>query len=104
MKENIEERILEKTNRKLRNQIYKIIDEESRKFGIKKDYIWLNLISSSDYAAIIKIVKNKRPINEKEFLEKISYRLYRELGIRKVYYDFKHSKGRYQKLHYPKEV
>ncbi|MCX8194050.1 MAG: hypothetical protein N3G19_01680 [Candidatus Pacearchaeota archaeon] len=104
IKNNIEEKIREKENRKLRNQIYRVIDEESKKFNIKKDYIWLKLFSSSDYTAVIKIVKNKTPVRDKTLLEKISYRLYRELGIKKVFYDFNHSRGKYQKLHYPKEA
>ncbi|MEM2954720.1 MAG: hypothetical protein QW625_02105 [Candidatus Nanoarchaeia archaeon] len=92
MKRNLEQKIV--------NQIFKIIDEESKKFFIEKDYVWVRLFSSSDYAAVIKIVKDKKPIKDKKFLESISYRLYRELGIKKVSYDFVHNKGKYQKLHY----
>lgn len=100
MKKNLQDTLQEKNNNKLRSKIYKIIEEEARRFHIKKDYIWIKLFSSSDYTAIIKIVKDKMPIKEEKFLENISYRLYRELGIKKTDYDLKSNPGKYQKLHY----
>jgi len=101
MKDKIREKLLEeKIQRILRKAIYNIIDEETERFHIHKDYVWLKLFSSSDYKVVIKIVKDKKPIENEKFLEAISYRLYRELGIKNTFYDTTINKGKYQKLHY----
>ncbi|MGB9707954.1 MAG: hypothetical protein ACPLXC_01335 [Candidatus Pacearchaeota archaeon] len=96
---NIEKKLQEKENKRLRNKIYRIIDQEAKKFNIEKDYVWLKLYSSSEYSAVIKISKDKKPLTEERFLLGVAYRLYRELGI-KTHYDMITNKGKYQKLHY----
>ncbi len=97
---SVENLLEEKTNRTLRNRIYKIIDEEAGRFHILKDYTWIRLFSSSDYRIVIKIVKDKKPVKDQKFLECIAYRLYRELGIKHIIYDDIVNKGKFQALHY----
>lgn len=98
MKGNLEKEINEI---KTIHKIYKIIEEEKKKYRIKTDYIWLIIKQKNPSLEVtIKIVKNKKPITNEQFLSKVASRINYETGIPKASYDFIHNRGKYQKLHY----
>lgn len=82
MKGNLEKEINET---KTIYKIYKIIEEEKKKYKIKTDYIWLIIKQKNpSFEITIKMVKNKKPITNEQFLSQVASRINYEIGIQKV--------------------